>query len=50
MSPAVDHAVARVSTLGLRPLPHHLCSTCNPQRRRPFSGVCPGCQTKRGPQ
>lgn len=42
-SAAVDQAVARQNQIHLRPLPHHLCKGCNPARKRPFSGRCPGC-------
>lgn len=40
MTPAVDQAVQRAT---MRPLPHHLCKGCNPARKRPFVGTCPGC-------
>ena len=42
MNHQTDRAVERHT---LRPLPHHLCRACNPARRRPFVGVCPGCST-----
>lgn len=42
-SAAVDQAVERLNKITLRPLPHHLCRDCNPARKRPFAGTCPGC-------
>ena len=45
MTPATDAAVSRVV---IRPLPHHLCKACNPARRKPLAGKCPGCGKEQG--